>query len=269
MTVHGSEEWLNGFMGVMVMESRIVVQNSSFYGGRDGVYTHLAHGLVVRDNYFEGMRFGTHEMYTSNALVEDNVAVDTNIGVVVMTRPTGNALVGNEVRASEAGISVAGSASYVAGNVLVDNGYGMDVVSRSSYYVRNVLVRNDVGARASSIIPTNRIHHNDFAGNDRYVVAVIGPLRVWTGDEGGNYWEGAPGRDADGDGVLDRSFQPTGAVDSRIDRVAGAPTLARSPAVAALRGLQDVVPGLRGTGVVDNRPLSRPVRPAAVNETQR
>jgi nitrous oxidase accessory protein NosD/nitrous oxide reductase accessory protein NosL len=269
ITVDGSEEWADGFMGVMVMDSRPVVQNSTVSGGRDGVYTHLGHALVVRDNRFEGMRFGTHLMYTSNALIEGNVARDTNIGVVVMTRPTGNALVGNDVRDSKAGVSVAGSESYVADNVLVNNGYGMDVISRSSYYVGNVLTENDIGARASSIIPTNRVYHNDFVDNDRYVVAVIGPLRVWTGDEGGNYWAGAPGHDRDGDGVVDRTFQPTGPVDSRIDRVDGTPTLARSPAVAALRSLQDVVPGLRRTGVVDNRPLSRPVHPTAVNATQR
>ncbi|MDY7081807.1 MAG: hypothetical protein SXQ77_05225, partial [Halobacteria archaeon] len=43
--VNGTEEWNDGFMGVMVMESRVVVQNSSFYGGRDAVYTHEADGL--------------------------------------------------------------------------------------------------------------------------------------------------------------------------------------------------------------------------------
>jgi nitrous oxidase accessory protein NosD len=44
-------------------------------------------------------------------------------------------------------------------------------------------------------------------------------------------------------------------------RVAGADGLARSPAVAAQRTVRSLVPGLRSTGVVDDRPLARPVRP--------
>ncbi len=200
VTVNGSDEWTEGFMGVMVMRSRIVVQDSTFVGGRDGVYTHLADGLVVRDNRMvgeDGMRFGVHEMYTSDALVANNTVTGTDMGVVVMT---------------------------------------------------------------------NRVTGNDFAGNDEYVSATLGPLRVWTADGRGNYWAGAPGADADGDGVLERSFHPSGPVDSRVDDVTGAKTLADSPALSALRALQGLVPGLRPTGVVDEAPLAEPVRPGALGD---
>ncbi|MFC7081676.1 nitrous oxide reductase accessory protein NosL [Halorussus caseinilyticus] len=135
VTVVGSEEWTDGFMGVMVMRSRVVVQDSTFVGGRDGVYTHLADGLVVRDNRMvgrDGMRFGVHEMYTSGALVANNTATGTDMGVVVMTRPTGNLIVGNEVRDSYSGVNVGGRASYVAENVVVDNHYGLEAPSRTS-----------------------------------------------------------------------------------------------------------------------------------------
>lgn len=269
VTVHGSDNWQDGFMGVMVMRSRIVVQDSTFVGGRDGVYTHLADGLVVRDNRMlgqEGMRFGVHEMYTSDALVANNTVRGTSMGVVVMTRPTGNLIVGNDVRDSYAGISVGGRASYVAENVVVNNRYGLESPSKTSIYERNVVARNDVGFRASSIIPTNRVTANDFVDNDRYVSANLGPLRIWTVDGRGNYWDDAPGADADGDGVLERAFQPTAAVDSQVGSVVGAETLARSPALAAIRALQSTVPGLRPTGVVDEAPLADPVRPGVVAE---
>jgi nitrous oxidase accessory protein NosD/nitrous oxide reductase accessory protein NosL len=268
LTVRGAERWQDGFMDVTVMHSRIVVQNSTFRGGRDAVYTHRSHGVVVRGNYMDGMRFGVHEMYTSNALVADNAVRNTISGVIVMTRPTGNVIVDNDVRESRQGVGVVGSASYVAGNVLADNDYGMAIGTQRSLYEHNVLANNDVGARASDIVPTNRVVANDFVGNDRYVVAVVGPLRVWTAGGRGNYWSGAPGVDADGDGTLDRTFRPSGPVDGAVHRASGAPTLARSPATAALRGVRDLAPGLRGTGVVDTGPLADPVRPEAVNETE-
>ncbi|WP_137286481.1 NosD domain-containing protein [Halorussus salinisoli] len=265
--VNGSDDWQDGFMGVMVMRSRVVVQDSTFAGGRDGVYTHLADGLVVRDNRMVGrdeMRFGVHEMYTSDALVANNTATGTGMGVVVMTRPTGNLVVGNEVRDSYSGVNVGGRASYVAGNVVVNNHYGIESPSQTTIYERNVVANNDVGLRASSLIPTNRVVSNDFVDNDRYVSASLGPLRVWTAEGRGNYWNDAPGGDTDGDGVIERPFQPSGPVDSRVDDVSGATTLAESPVLTALRALQGVVPGLRPTGVVDEAPLADPVRPAVV-----
>ncbi|WP_115862456.1 NosD domain-containing protein [Halorussus litoreus] len=268
VTVNGSDDWTDGFMGVMVMRSRTVVQNSTFVGGRDGVYTHLSDGLVVRDNRMVGeggMRFGVHEMYTSDALVADNAVTGASTGVVVMTRPNGNLVVGNHVRDSYAGVNVAGRASYVAENVVVDNHYGLEAPSQTSIYERNVVVENDIGFRASSLIPTNRVVENDFVDNDRYVTASLGPLRVWTADGRGNYWDDAPGSDAGGDGVLDRPFQPSGPVDSRVGDTPGAATLANSPSLTAIRALQGAVPGLRPTGVVDEAPLADPVRPAVVD----
>jgi nitrous oxidase accessory protein NosD/nitrous oxide reductase accessory protein NosL len=262
--VNGSDEWTDGFMGVMVMDARVVVQNSTFVGGRDGVYAHLGDGMVVRDNRLVGgggMRYGVHEMYTSGALVADNAITGASTGVIVMTSPTGNLVVGNEVRNSYSGINVGGRASYVAENVVAGNHYGVEAPSTTSLYARNTIAGNDIGFRAASLVPTNRVTANDFADNDRSVSASLGPLRVWTVDGRGNYWADAPGRDADADGALDRPFRPSGPVDGRVGDAPGASTLAESPALKALRGLQGVVPGLRPTGVVDEAPLAEPVDP--------
>jgi nitrous oxidase accessory protein NosD/nitrous oxide reductase accessory protein NosL len=263
-TVLGSEDWWEGFMGVMVMESRVVVQASTFAGGRDGVYTHRGDGSVVRNSTFTGMRFGVHEMYTSHTLLADNTARETDIGLVVMTRPTDNALVGNDVRDSGTGVRVSGSDSYVAGNVVVDNGHGLDVVSRRSLWERNVVADNDVGASADTLLPTNTVVANDFVGNRHHATATLGPLRIWGADGRGNYWSGAPGRDEDGDGTLDRAYRATSPLDGRAHRVAGTDVLAQSPAVALWRSLSSVAPGLRATGVADYAPRARPVRPDVV-----
>ena len=263
VTVHGRSPWQEGFMSVMVLASRIVVQDSHFVEGRDAVYTHRAHGIVVRNNHMDGLRFGVHEMYTSDALVRNNVIRDAETGLIVMTRPTGNALVGNDVRECRLGISVAGSESFVADNRLVDNRDGLDLTAYRTLYTGNVIANNEVGITASTLIPTNRVYGNDVVGNERYVKSIMGPVRVWTVDGRGNYWEGAPGVDS-GDGTLDRPFRPTGTVDKRASRASGSHTLALSPAVSVLRWQGNAVPGLRATGVVDTAPLADPARPGVV-----
>jgi nitrous oxidase accessory protein NosD len=269
LAVNGSDEPFEGFMGVMAMRSRVVVQNSSFDGGRDGVYTHRAHGTVVRDSRMQELRFGVHEMYTSRALVANNAMRDAQIGVVVMTRPTGNAVVGNDVRDSEIGVSAVGSASLVAENVLVDNEYGLYVNAYRSQYVRNTVVGNDVGIRADTIFPTNDVVDNDVVDNREQVRVRGGPVRFWSRDRSGNYWGELPLLDGDGDGVGDRAYYPTGAVDRHLGRTAGADTVAASPTARLRRTLRDALPGLREAGVVDEAPRTEPVRPDVLDRVNR
>ncbi|WP_435347038.1 NosD domain-containing protein [Haloarchaeobius sp. HRN-SO-5] len=262
--VDGESPWREGFMSTITIHSRMVVQDSSFDGGRDGVYMHLGDGTVVRRNQFEDLRFGVHEMYTSETLVANNTASNTRTGVVVMTGPEDNVVADNRVTDSDVGIDVAGGSSYVVGNVVVGNERGLDVGSYRSYYARNVVVANEVGITASTLIPTNTVTANDVVGNDQYVRTSLGPVRIWTDDGAGNYWEGAPGVDRDEDGFVDRAFHPTGPVDRHAADSPDVHVVARSPAVELLRSQEGSVPGLRAMGVVDEAPRAGPVRPGAV-----
>ncbi|QZX99079.1 NosD domain-containing protein [Halobaculum rubrum] len=264
ITLRGAATPDEGFMGVVAMYEPIVVENSSFTGGRDAVYTHRAHGTVVRHNELADGRFGVHLMYTSRTLVANNEIRNESVGVIIMTRPTGNLVVGNHVSATRTGISTVGSDSYYAENVLTDNKWGMTVSGTGSLYTRNTIVDNTYGLRGSSLLPTNHVTHNDVIGNDHPVDSDLGALRVWTVADEGNYWGALPGEDRDGDGALDRPYRPTGPIDGRLHSTPGAWTLARSPAVTLTRGLGSSVPGLRATGVVDTAPLTAPVRPAAI-----
>lgn len=85
VTVYGAATSDEGFMGATLIGARRVVQDSTFVGGRDGVYTHRADGSVIRRNRLEGGRYGTHEMYTSHTLVANNVARGVDGGVLVPT----------------------------------------------------------------------------------------------------------------------------------------------------------------------------------------
>jgi len=88
--VRGADDWRDGFMGVVGMESRVTVTDSRFEDGRDGVYLHRADGSVVRNSTFIGTRYGAHLMYTADSLIADNVARDQLYGgITVMTRRAG------------------------------------------------------------------------------------------------------------------------------------------------------------------------------------
>jgi nitrous oxidase accessory protein NosD len=264
LTLRGATAPDDGFMGIVAMYEPIVVEDSSFHGGRDAVYTHRAHGTVIRNNEMADARFGVHLMYTSRTLVADNEIHNQSVGVIIMTRPTGNLIVGNRVSGARTGISTVGSDSYYAENVLTDNKWGMTVSGTGSLYTRNTLVGNTYGLRGSSLLPTNLVSHNDVVDNDHPVDSDLGSLRVWTVGDGGNYWGHLPGEDRGSDGFFDRPYRPSGPIDGRLHSTPGAWTLAQSPAVALTRGLASSVPGLRATGVVDTAPLTEPVRPDVI-----
>ena len=262
VTVEGTEEWTDGFMGVISLREPVVVQDSTFEGGRDGIYLHRASGTVVRNNTFRENRFGVHLMYTSTTLIADNVARnETNAGVVIMTDPARNAIVGNDVRNSATGISTSGARNYVADNVLANNGRGMMTGSSQTLYERNVIYGNDLGVRTGSIRPTDRIVRNDFVANDDAVrMGGIGPLAIWTADGVGNYWDGATVRPDQG------SYSPTDPIESRYREVPGSVTLAGSPAASMLDAVRDTTPGMREGNVLDTAPLSEPVHPEILAE---
>ena len=267
VTVRGSDDWRDGLMGVMAIYSDGVVQDSTFVDGRDGVATHHADGLVVRNNSMTGGRFGVHLMYTSDALVADNaMRGQSNAGMDVMTRPTDTAVVGNAVTDAPTGIAVAGSRAYVARNVVADATYGFDVSTRHSTYEGNVAYGNEVGAKTTDLLASNRVTGNDFVANERHATATYGALHVWTYGGDGNHWSGAPGR-AVGD-RLDRSFTPTDAVGERLATTPSVRVLAGSPSYRLTRFLLGEVPGMRAEGIVDRRPLATPENPERVDRAR-
>ncbi|WP_304999725.1 NosD domain-containing protein, partial [Haloferax sp. Atlit-4N] len=133
-----------------------------------------------------------------------------------MTRPTGNLIVGNDVRQSTYGVVPAGGDSYYARNVVVDNERGLQVAGDRNAFIENVVLDNGIGARASDILPSNWVLRNDFEGNEQTVESTIGPLRTWSHGGVGNYWGPLPIPDGDDDGVYVRPYRPSGSVDSRL-----------------------------------------------------
>ena len=260
--VDGTTEWSDGFMGITGIESRVTVTNSTFTGGRDGIYLHRADGSIVRDSTFRENRYGVHLMYTGDALIADNsFREEIFAGITVMTRPARNAIVGNDVRGSGAGIQASGTLTYVGYNTLAHNELGFSTSSRGSVYEHNVLVGNDEGARATTVVPASRVVANDFVGNERHAGAGAGSLRVWADGERGNYWEGAntglhePGT---------RAYRPTSAVDGVVHSVPSVAVLREAPVYEILGRLRGTVAGGRSGSIVDPAPAAEPYAPDRV-----
>ncbi|WP_144923360.1 NosD domain-containing protein [Halorubrum salsamenti] len=263
LRVDGSDEWQDGFMGVTGMQSRVTVTDSVFQGGRDGIYLHRADGSVVRNSTFADNRYGTHLMYTSDALIADNAFRNELFGgVTVMTRPSGNAIVGNDVRNSSAGIQASGTRTYIGYNTLVGNELGFSTSSRGSLYERNVAAENDEGARATTVVPSSRVVANDFVGNEDHAGAGAGALRIWADGDRGNYWEGA------NVGIHDpgeRAYRPTSPVDAALHREVAAVAVRESPVVTLLDRLRGTVPGARSGSIIDPAPAAEPYSPDRVD----
>ena len=262
LRVDGSGTWRDGFMGITGMESRVTVTDSRFEGGRDGVYLHRADGSIVRNSTFAGNRYGVHLMFTGDALVADNTIRDELFGgVTVMTRPAGNAIVGNDVRRSGAGIQASGTRTYVGYNTLAHNGLGFSTSARGSLYEHNVVVGNELGARATTVVPSSRVVANDFVGNDRHAAAGAGALRIWSDDGRGNHWSNTNVGPGSGGG---RAYRPTAPVDAALSRDVAAVTLRESPAAVLIERLRGTVPGARSGSIVDFAPATAPLHPERV-----
>ncbi|WP_255199021.1 right-handed parallel beta-helix repeat-containing protein [Halorarius litoreus] len=267
LSLYGTERWEDGFLGVSTVGARIIVQDSQFYGGKVGVYAYDAPQVVVRNTTATGMMVGVFDLFSPKLVARNNTIDDVWNGIYAETRSYGNVVVGNRVHNSYNGIIVEGRSNFVARNVLLHNRKGAQVHGQFSVYWRNVFAFNRIGAESGALLPFNRVRSNDFVGNRQYVTTQDwNVLHVWEG----NYWAGAPGlnRDRDRHRHLDRAFRPSGPVDGRMATTTGAPTLARSPALASIRQLQQLMPGLRGAGVVDTKPLARPVRSRTIESVQ-
>jgi len=252
----------------MAMGSSVVVEDSTFQAGRDGIYLHRSPETVIRNNTFRENRYGVHLMHTSDAVVASNRFTDQEFGgITIMTNPARNAIVDNVVANTSNAISTSGSYSYIARNIAVDSRIGITTSAVGSLYEHNVVRNNTYGMRTGSVLATSRVWKNDFVDNANHAGASAGPLRVWAHNGHGNYWQGAYGPTSDG--RYDRSYVPTDSVDGQLHRSAARRTVAESPVKKGLRALQGSAPGLRSGSIIDPDPQTEPQNPDRLRRSER
>ncbi|QFU82793.1 NosD domain-containing protein [Natronorubrum aibiense] len=266
VTVDGAEISREGRAGVNAIYSAAVIEDSTIRNGRDGVYTHESADIVIRNNTVVGNRLGVHLMHTSDAVIVGNEFREQDAtGIYVMTGPERIAIVDNTVRDTDTGIIPDSDDSYIASNVVEGTQVGIKQNTASSVIEGNVVAGNDVGVEERSVLPTNRIVRNDFVGNRDHVTAANGPLRIWSDDGAGNYWQGATALSTIGE--RPSSYSPTDSVHERLHLTDGTAMLARAPALEAISGFEGMVPGLRTDAVIDSAPTCEPNNPTLLERT--
>ncbi|SIR73299.1 NosD domain-containing protein [Natronorubrum thiooxidans] len=266
VTVDGAEISREGRAGVNAIHSAAVIEDSTIRDGRDGIYTHESQDIVIRNNTIVGNRLGVHLMHTSDAVIAGNEFREQDTtGIYVMTGPERIAIVNNTIRDTETGIIPDSDDSYIASNVVEGTRIGIQQNTAASVIEHNVIAGNAVGIDERSVLPTNRIVRNDFVGNRDHVTSSNGPLRIWSQDGVGNYWQGATTLSDTGE--RPPAYSPTDSVHERLHLTDGTAMLARAPALEAVSGFEGMVPGLRTGAVTDSAPTCEPNNPERLERT--
>jgi nitrous oxidase accessory protein len=160
--------------GIRLWETRdSLVEGNHVTGGRDVVVWYSPGNRVV-SNLVERGRYGTHFMYSSESVVEDNVYVGNVVGVFVMY--SADVALRRNVLARGSGAAGMGLGVKESGNLTVED---------------NLVVRNTVGCYLDTS-PLQQNHANVFARNSfRLCETAV----LFHGSETRNTFEGNTFRD--------------------------------------------------------------------------
>jgi len=229
--------------------------------GRDGIFTTTSKRNLFAGNYFHGVRFAVHYMYTNDAVVRDNVSEGNHAGYVMMfshrIKMLGNVSRGDR----DHGFLFNYANQVVMQDNLVTGG------SKKCVFIYNAhdnAVRNnwfegcDLGIHFTAGSERNTVARNAFIGNQSQVKYVGTRDVIWAENGAGNYWSDNAAFDLDGDGYGDRPYRPNGLIDQVVWRAPAARLLLASPAVQILAWAQSNFPAVMPGGVVDPAPLMQP-----------
>lgn len=294
----------NGFM--IWNAPGALIENNVVRLGRDGIFVRVSKRDTFRGNRFEKTRFAIHYMYTSDSLIEGNVAIDNTVGYAIMfsdrVRIVGNVSDGDrdhgvmlnssnrsEVRANRVIGRELPAARWLTFSQGADD--GMAPASDNTPVVH--ADRDRIGPEKclfifnanKSVIEDNRfegcaigIHFtagaegnavvgNAFIGNQTQVKYVGTRTLDWSAEGRGNYWSDNPAFDLDGDGIADAAYRPNDIIDRVMWTAPQARLLVTSPAVQVIRWAQSRFPATLPGGVLDSAPLMAP--PEMTSETAR
>ncbi|MCC6315549.1 MAG: nitrous oxide reductase family maturation protein NosD [Thermomicrobiales bacterium] len=255
----------------------VVIEGNRAVDGRDIILWYSNRGLV-RDNVFDGGRYGLHLMFSDDARIEANSLSGNSIGLYVMysRSPTvvGNALSNNH-GPSGGGIGLKDvDHAVVEGNRFVNNNIAAQVdtspreMGIENYFRGNVFAYNQVGIGFMPSVRHNTLSGNAFIDNAEQVAILgRGHLRdiTWAENGAGNYWSDYAGFDADGDGLGDLPYRSQRLFESLVARHPALRLFTFSPAAMAVDFAARAAPEVRPeTKLEDPAPLMRPAPHAAL-----
>jgi nitrous oxidase accessory protein len=249
-----------------------VVEANDISFGRDGIFVTSSRKNAFRDNVMHDVRFAVHYMYTNDSEVSGNRSTDNDLGYALMYSSRLKILDNLSRSDREHGLLLNyTNDSLVRGNVVREGGEKCVFVYNAN---KNRVLDNrfegcGIGVHFTAGSERNVISGNAFIGNRTQVKYVGTRWLDWSFEGRGNFWSDNPAFDLDGDGIADAPYRPNDLVDQILWTQPLAKLLLNSPAVQLLRWAQSQFPALYPGGVVDTRPLMRPVdTPLAVAATE-
>ena len=250
----------NGIELYNTQGAKIIGNDISFV--RDALYIDVSHHAVFKGNKLHHSRYGTHYMNSYYNLWEDNDSYYNRGGLALMevreqevrnNRTWGNSDFGIMLRTLQDAV--------VEGNVVAGNNRGFFIYDVEYTKIQgNLVVDNLVGVHLSAGSTRNEVQRNDFIGNREQVRYVGAKDEAWGGKKpgSGNFWSNYMGWDRDADGIGDLPYEANDLVDRLQYRHPIVKLLMGSPAVQALRLLEQQFPVLRVPSVIDNYPAMAP-----------
>lgn len=230
--------------------------------GRDGIFVNTSRNNVFRGNRLRDLRFAIHYMYAHGSTVSDNLSVGNHLGYALMFSKNltvrGNRSVGDR----DYGIMLNyTNSSLVEGNRIDKVGDRCVFIynAHKNQFRGNRFEGCGIGVHFTAGSERNRFTGNAFVGNRTQVKYVGSRWLDWSAEGRGNYWSDHAAYDLDGDGIADSIFRPNDKMDRLLWTQPVAKLLLGSPAVQLVRWSLSAFPTLNPGGVVDSRPLMRPL----------
>ena len=240
-----------------------VVEDNQVIDGRDVVVWYSSRNQV-RGNRIRAARYGTHLMYSSDCVVEDNRFENVVVGVFVMyshrVAVARNLMIGG----SEMGVGIKDSGLVdVIGNAIVHADMGMYLDGVPPAKEVNRIEANAVRMCASGIVFHSSGNQIELRGNElidnRFPVRVEGRGDALGMTWEGNYFDDYDGYDLDGDGIGDVPHEMRSLSGDLIGRYPGLAYFRGAPSLELADTVTRMVPLLQPqTILVDPRPLARP-----------
>lgn len=227
-----------------------LVENNVIHDGRDVVVWYSPHN-VVRGNWVQRGRYGTHFMYSSDCTVEGNTYLDDVVGIFVMY--SHNIHIEHNVLAGAAGSAGMGLGVKESGNLTVrENRFLRDTIgiyldtsplddADSNLFERNEIRLSDVGVTFHASRPRNTFLGNLFRDNQAQLT-VEGGGDALSDTFDGNAFDDYAGYDFDGDGVGDVPYELRSISGDLLSRYPDLSFLRGQPALAMVDAVGHVVP---------------------------
>lgn len=233
---------------------------------RDGLYLSFADHTTIQSNDVRNTRFGIHYMYSHYNRLLSNALTANAVGAILMfsqhSLAEGNTIFANRRHGL---VLKQVENSRLLNNLVAGQNRGLFVQQGvQNHFQGNIVSSNDIGLYLSNGSEGNVFVGNAFIANVDQVwqppyeaeLGRRGPNHFWQ-EQSGNYWSDYAGADHNQDGRGDTPYYETDTYGYILDRYPETKVFALSPAIAAIRQAERMLPVLDARGVVDLFPLMR------------